>query len=291
MNLVLFEPAELAAPLPLSDPRAQHILKVLRRAPGDTFVAGLVDGPLGAATLRSVDATSVSLDFAPTHQPPPLPPVALLVGLPRPQTARDLLRDATTLGVACIHFIATERADPNYATSSLWTSGEWRRHLLAGAAQACDTHLPAVTWTHSLESILPELCHPYGYTTRGGLHHSSTPLPLFPSSAPRQARADQPSPPTPHPRLLALDNYEATVSLATALASGPSLPGPQASPFPPSLPCPLVLALGPERGWGPADRSALRASGFTLCSLGARVLRLETAVTAALALAHFSTMT
>ena len=39
MNLVLFESAELASPLPLADPRAQHIIKVLRRTTGDTFVA------------------------------------------------------------------------------------------------------------------------------------------------------------------------------------------------------------------------------------------------------------
>jgi RsmE family RNA methyltransferase len=45
-----------------------------------------------------------------------------------------------------------------------------------------------------------------------------------------------------------------------------------------------VLALGPERGWGPADRAALRAHGFTLVHLGPRVLRSETAVVAALTL-------
>ena len=46
----------------------------------------------------------------------------------------------------------------------------------------------------------------------------------------------------------------------------------------------LVMALGPERGWGPADREALRAAGFTLVHLGTRVLRVETAVVAALAI-------
>lgn len=270
MNLVLFEPKELAAPLPLADPRAQHILKVLRRAPGDTFVAGLVDGPLGTAMLRAVDPSSgaLTLDFTPTHEPPPLPPITLLVGLPRPQTARDLLRDATALGVSCIHFIATERADPNYASSALWTSGEWRRHLLAGAAQACDTRLPAVTWTHSLRSDLPALRNPYGYT-----------MPEPVSSSPR-------------PLLLALDNYEASTTLAAALAPVSRDLRPSSSVFPPSdlppagsPPSPIVLALGPERGWGPADRAALRAAGFTLCSLGPRVLRLETAAVAALSLA------
>ena len=255
MNLVLFEPGELAAPLPSADPRAQHILKVLRRAPGDTFAAGEVNGALGAATLARVgderDGGALTIAFAPAHEPPPLPPITLLVGLPRPQTARDLLRDATTLGVARIHFIATERADPNYAASSLWTSGEWRRHTLAGAAQAFDTRLPEITWTHTLASALAAICHRSGET----------------SAAPDAA-----------PLRLALDNYEATAPLACALR--PRLPNPGHEPPP------LALALGPERGWGARDRETLREAGFTLCSLGTRVLRLETAVVAALAIAH-----
>jgi RsmE family RNA methyltransferase len=236
MNLVLFAPDELSAPLALSDPRAQHILKVLRRAPGETFDAGVINGPLGKATLLRADDASLHLAFAATREPPTLPPVTLLIGLPRPQTARDLLRDTATLGAACIHFVTTERADPNYASSSLWTSGEWRRHLVAGAAQAFDTRLPAVTWTHTLASALA-------------------------CEAPaQQAR-------------LALDNYESNISLAAALAPIPAT-------------AQITLALGPERGWGPADRDQLRAAGFTLCSLGQRVLRLETAVVAALSLVH-----
>ena len=233
MNLVLFESGELDQPLPLADPRAQHVLKILRRGPGDTFVAGIVDGPLGEATLVAVDDTALTLAFFPTTTPPPLPAVTLLIGLPRPQTARDLLRDATTLGAAALHFVATERSDPNYAASTLWTSGEWRRHLLAGAAQACDTRLPRVTWTDTLATGLARL------------------------------------PPPGRDRRLALDNYEASGPL-------PASPGPAPAAG-------IVLAFGPERGWGPADRAALRAAGFTLHSLGPRPLRLETAVVAALA--------
>jgi RsmE family RNA methyltransferase len=45
-----------------------------------------------------------------------------------------------------------------------------------------------------------------------------------------------------------------------------------------------VLAIGPERGWGPRDRDGLRAAGFALAHLGPRVLRSETAVVAALAI-------
>ena len=45
-----------------------------------------------------------------------------------------------------------------------------------------------------------------------------------------------------------------------------------------------ALAFGPERGWSNAERAALRGAGFSFGHLGPRVLRLETAVTAAVAL-------
>ena len=237
MNLVLFEATELAAPLPLADPRARHILDVLRRREGDTFDAGRINGPLGKATLATIGPDALTLVFTWNPPPAPLPPTTLLIGLPRPQTARDILRDATTLGTTCIHFVTTERADPNYATSTLWTTGEWRRHCLTGAAQAFDTRIPEVTWTHTLASAIATL----------------------PASATR----------------LALDNYEATTPLKKCHLLGDTVS--ESTPN-------LVIAIGPERGWGPADRETLRAAGFTLAHLGTRVLRVETAVVSALAI-------
>jgi RsmE family RNA methyltransferase len=41
------------------------------------------------------------------------------------------------------------------------------------------------------------------------------------------------------------------------------------------------LAIGPERGWSTQERDFLRANGFSLCHMGQRVLRVETAVVAA----------
>jgi 16S rRNA (uracil1498-N3)-methyltransferase len=43
------------------------------------------------------------------------------------------------------------------------------------------------------------------------------------------------------------------------------------------------IAIGPEGGWSPRDRDALRAAGFTGLRLGPRVLRTETAGLAAIA--------
>jgi 16S rRNA (uracil1498-N3)-methyltransferase len=237
VNLVLFEASELAVPLPRVDPRARHILEVLRRREGDSVDVGLVNGPRGKATLAALGADNLTLVFGWSPPPAPLPSTVLLIGLPRPQTARDILRDATTLGASELHFIATERADPNYASSTLWTSGEWRRHCLAGAAQAFETRIPTVTWTHTLASALAAL-------------------------APAQR--------------IALDNYEASRPLAQCHLIGDTA-GPGG---------PQVLAFGPERGFGPTDRAGLRTAGFELAHLGARVLRVETAVVAALAIAR-----
>ena len=154
MNLVLFEPAEIHQPLPRSDPRAEHLLRVLRRREGDTFDAGLVNGPRGKGTLAAIGADALTLSFAWGAEPPPLAPLLLLIGLPRPQTARDILRDATSLGVAGMHFVATDKSELSYARSTLWTSGEWRRHLIIGAEQAFDTRLPEVTHGRSLLEVI-----------------------------------------------------------------------------------------------------------------------------------------
>ena len=157
MNLILFEPSELQRPLPRSDRRALHLLTVLRRNVGDSFDAGLINGPRGKATVTAITADDLRLSFAWGPQPAPPAPLTLVVGLPRPQTARDILRDATTLGVAAIHFVQTEKAERSYAQSTLWSSGEWRRHLLTGAEQAFDTHIPAVTHGDTLAATLARL--------------------------------------------------------------------------------------------------------------------------------------
>ncbi len=144
MNLILFESGELDATLPASDPRAVHLLRVLRRGVGDRFDAGVVNGPRGKGTVVSTSSQGLTLAFEPGDTPPPLDPIHLLVALPRPQTARKILHEAAALGVASIRFFRSERGEPGYASSTLWSGGEWRRLLLAGAAQAFDTRLPEV---------------------------------------------------------------------------------------------------------------------------------------------------
>jgi RsmE family RNA methyltransferase len=144
----------MTAPLPRADPRARHLLEVLRRREGDAFDAGLVNGPRGKGRLERIAAESLMLSFEWGESPPALDPVVLLIGLPRPQTARKILQEATALGVGALYFFNAEKAEPGYARSTLWTSGEWRRHLIAGAEQAFCTRLPEVASGLSLAAAL-----------------------------------------------------------------------------------------------------------------------------------------
>ncbi len=243
MNLILFESAETNRPLPRTDARAVHLLAVLRREVGDTFDCGLINGPRGKGTLVAMEAAALTLSFAWDAAPPPAPaPITLILGLPRPQTARDILRDATSLGVAALHFVTTDKGDPNYARSTLWSSGEWRRYCVLGAEQAFDTQLPEVTHGRALADVVAD-------AVREGV-----------AGRPGYAKAAM---------RFTLDNYESPEALGTVTLA----PG-----------APVVLALGPERGWSAKERTLLRENDFKFVHLGARVLRAETAALAAVTL-------
>jgi 16S rRNA (uracil1498-N3)-methyltransferase len=230
LNLILFEPGEIGRPLSRADPRAVHIADVLRRDVGDLFDAGIVNGPRGKGTVVSMGPEGILFRFERVADPAPADPIHLLIALPRPQTARKILCEATSLGVSSIRFFPSEKGEPGYAASTLWRTPEWRRHLVDGAAQAFDTRLPEVLHDARLADSVAAL--------PGGC------------------------------RRIALDNYEAPRRMGPAGVSPP-----------------LALAFGPERGWSAAERALLRAAGFELAHLGGRVLRTETAVVAAVAIA------
>lgn len=144
MNIILFHEHEVDSPFRRDDRRVDHILNVLRRKIGDSTDVGLVNGPRGKAILRTVNPHDVEFDFQWGESPPELLPIDLIVGLSRPQTGRKILQEATSLGVRSIYFAATERGEPSYATSKLWTTDEWKRLVSAGVEQAFCTRFPTV---------------------------------------------------------------------------------------------------------------------------------------------------
>jgi 16S rRNA (uracil1498-N3)-methyltransferase len=157
MNLILFETAAEAARLAPGDPRARHIRDVLRMRPGDELFVGVVNGPRGRATLADDEGGGLRLaiQWEETIEPPR--PFWMLVGLPRPQTARDVLRETATFGVAALHFFNAEKGEPSYAQSTLWKTDEWRQRLREGAAQAFATGVPEVARHDSLREAVEKI--------------------------------------------------------------------------------------------------------------------------------------
>lgn len=237
MNIVLFEIEEWTRPLAASDVRARHLTEILKLSPGDRFAAGEVGGPVG--TLEFAGYTGEDLIFARPEWNTPAPPpsrVRILVGTPRPPTARRLLKDLTTLGAAELHFVATDLGDKAYLMSTLWEDGEYRKNLWEGAAQTRTTLLPKVERHTGLRKALTAI------ETEG-----------------------------PSPKVWFDEGGEAWDKHPIHQSAGTG-----------SV---LWLAIGPERGWSPAERILLTDRGWTLAGLGPRVLRTETACSLALGVA------
>jgi len=157
MNRILFEQQADTYSLSQEDPRFEHIRGVLRMRVGDSFDAGVVNGPVGKATLSSLEDGLMEVRVEWGDRPPPPPPVTLVVGLCRPATVRKILATAPTLGVWAILFPVTARTDPAYPKASLWSTGEWRARLLEGVEQAFDTYLPPVMVPGSLAEAVDKL--------------------------------------------------------------------------------------------------------------------------------------
>lgn len=158
MNLILFDDVFESVRLEGSDPRAQHLRKVLRAEVGTLVFLGFANGPRARATVVSIENDgSLELEVAGTEPAPAALPITLLIGLPRPHTAKRILFEAASLGVAGIHFFEAERGEPSYAQSSLWRTDEWRERIRLGAEQAFSTHLPQVAMHADVQSAITAL--------------------------------------------------------------------------------------------------------------------------------------
>lgn len=144
MNLVLLTPAEAdTGLLPANDARATHLSKVVGVKTGGSFYVGVANGLRGKATVTdTTDGIRFSVVWEKSVQEKL--PLVFIVGLPRPQTAKKVLFELTSLGVSGIHFFKSEKGDPAYATATLWRDEEWRDEVSRGAEQAFSTLLPEV---------------------------------------------------------------------------------------------------------------------------------------------------
>ena len=247
MNIVLFEEAELVSPLPLCDPRIKHIQKILHKGVGDSFDAGIVNGAAGTAEILSVSPQGMEFRFVANGDGKPLHPVTMIIGFPRPIQLKRLLRDIASLGVSQVHLCGTELGEKSYLKATLSQPEELHTMLKDGSIQAKSTHVPQVFVHQNVASCLDFVAGNDSIRVAGNTSIQ-----------------------------VALDNIEPTASLQGFLSSKFSADEAKTAG--------VVAAIGSERGWTANERNLFRERGFTLCGMGERVLRTETAATTAVAI-------
>ena len=147
MNLLLLETDQLSAgeTVRLGGPQARHLLTVLAATPGDEVRIGLVNGPLGRGRVMATSDDVVDLRCTFDNTIPALPPVDLLLALPRPKVLRRLWSQLAALGVGQIILTNAARVERNHFDTHVLTAGCYRPLLIEGLQQARDTRLPSVS--------------------------------------------------------------------------------------------------------------------------------------------------
>ena len=147
MNLILLEPYEVSdtGQVRLSDVRANHVINVLKAAPGHHVRVGILDGPHGTGTVQSIVDTTVELRCTFDATIPPRPRVDLLLALPRPKVMRRLWAQIAAMGVGQIVLSNAERVERHYFDTHVLTPECYRPLLIEGLQQARDTRLPNVS--------------------------------------------------------------------------------------------------------------------------------------------------
>ena len=244
MNICLFskEEVESGFNLKIKDDRANHILKILHKKEGDSFVAGVIDGMAGIATIQKIDQEFIYCSFKETSSGKPLNPLKMIIGFPRPIQLKRLLRDIAALGVCEVHLTGTELGEKSYMQSTLVEKGNAYKMLLDGTVQAGSTNVPKLFLHKTLKDCIAEI---------------------------KSENAES--------VLLALDNVNPKISLKKSLGeAGLNFEyGSQDS----NCEKTVVAAIGSERGWTDKERILLEENGFIRCGMGERIMRTETAAT------------
>ncbi|MDR3629597.1 MAG: 16S rRNA (uracil(1498)-N(3))-methyltransferase [Desulfocapsaceae bacterium] len=171
MNIILVRKEELnEGRVILTDHRAGHIVTVLRSAIGDFVRIGVVNGLRGTGRVCSLSCGSpysVELAVELDGLAASVPPIDLLLALPRPIMLKRILSQAAALGFGSITLINANRVEKSFWEAGLLQEASYTPHLLHGLEQAVDTRLPEVR-TYSrfkpfIEDVLPALMQDYSH--------------------------------------------------------------------------------------------------------------------------------
>jgi 16S rRNA (uracil1498-N3)-methyltransferase len=247
MNLLLLTSDDLDPARPPRDgvehfrvggARAAHVREVLGAERGARVRVGLLEGPVGHASVVDDDGDALTLAWpsADRAPEPPRPGVTVVLAVPRPKTLQKLLPDLATFGVERVILLRTWKVDRAYLTSEVLRPERVRASFHAGLMQGRRTTPPALE--------LAPLFRPWVEDLAPGL----------------VAEHD----------LAWLADPDAAIGVAALAAQVGRARR-------------VLVAIGPEGGFTAFEREALVTAGFVEAALGRDVLRVETAVVAALA--------
>lgn len=191
MNLILLEPDEIQADgmAVLSGKRARHVREVLKAAPGEDIRVGVIDGPMGTATVGE-DAKQLLLQCKLSGQVPPAPRVDLLLAMPRPKVMNRLWPVLASLGVGRILISNAWKTERNYFDTHVLEPDHIHEGLVEGLQQARDTRLPQVSVHKQFKKLVEDKLEGFGpYAARFVAHPGEGAFPSEKLAAlPREAR-------------------------------------------------------------------------------------------------------
>ncbi|GKY99415.1 hypothetical protein MPSEU_000896200 [Mayamaea pseudoterrestris] len=257
--------------LPQDDYRTLHAAKVLGAQSGDTLRAGLVscnehDGlvtdsatiewcPQGsikkAQPTRNGDPPGLLKIHLHDLQPAPptsVPPVSLMLALPRPLQLGRMLPMISQMGVDHVILTESSKVPKDYWGSQLLRQPHLMTDkLLQGLEQAGDVRMPKLT-------IVRNLCR--------FLEHDLD-------------------------RLFPIDEYARVVAHPTRITDPVPAKRLRECKLPNNNVRKILVAVGPEGGWKEPDELELLTSrAFEQITMGTRVLRSDCAVVSLMSLAH-----
>lgn len=161
MNLIIIKSDELQGTLAtVGGDRARHIREVLGSEVGHDIRVGLLNGPTGRGTIRSLTDTRVEIECMLDGPVSPVPHVSLILALPRPRVMKKLWSELSSLGVGHIILTNANRVERMYFDTHILEPKHYEEWIIDGLQQARDTRFPEVrisrklTWV--LQDILPE---------------------------------------------------------------------------------------------------------------------------------------
>ena len=157
MNLILLDSDEIAADgaAILSGARARHVREVLKAEPGEEIRVGVIDGPVGTATVME-DGKELRLRCLWTGERPPVPRVDLLLAMPRPKVMNRLWPVLASLGVGRILVCNAWKTERNYFDTHVLDPAHIRAGLIEGLQQARDTRLPQVSVHRQFRKLIED---------------------------------------------------------------------------------------------------------------------------------------